>query len=336
MRRTARIVIASLAEVRYHPADIAAEMVGNEDRIEQDPEAHKQSAGESVMFGICLTVGLVIAGQAQTQEKDVKTLPWAVITKRHAMAAKVYATADPDHPFAPLKEPVLHRAQDVHGSSKGSIFLWVEPSGRPAAICDVFLFAEATRGYSLNNEWHSLSASPLRAESSYGVLFDATGPGLEWKPIPNAPAPSDTPLARDRQARRLAERFSADEVDRKNVRSHLRLLTTPLHRYDTSDSPVSRGGALFGFCQQTDPQLLLLIEARKSGAGYRWEYGVAGFSNMDLYLHSTGVRYGATFQPSRAASEFTPAVGFGSSLPGNSKRRSSKSERCNQCRKTRP
>jgi hypothetical protein len=250
--------------------------------------SRKAHQTEVVMLGTCLTVALVIAGQAQTQEKDVKTRPWAVIAKRHAMAAKVYATADPDHPFAPLKEPVLHRAQDVHGSSRGSVFLWVEPSGRPAAICDVFLFAEGRGGYSLNNEWHSLSASGLRAESSYGVLFNATGPGLEWKPIPNAPAPADTPPGRDRQARRLAERFSADEVDRKNVRSHLRLLTTPLHRHDTSDSLVSRGGALFAFCQQTDAQLLLLIEARKSGARYRWEYAVAGFSNMDLYLRLDG------------------------------------------------
>ena len=120
------------------------------------------------------------------------------------------------------------------------------------------------------------------------MLLNATGPGLEWKPIPNAPAPADTPSERDRQTRRLAERFSADEVTRKNVRSHLRLLTTPLHRYDTSESPVSRGGALFAFCQQTDPQLLLLIEARKSGEGYRWEYAVAGFSNMDLYLRLDG------------------------------------------------
>src|ERR1700677_5197848 len=91
------------------------------------------------MLGICLTVGLVIAGQAQTQEKDVETRGWAVIAKRHAMAAKVYPTADPAHPFAPLKEPVLHRTQQVQGSSKGSVFVWVEPSGRPAAICDVFV-----------------------------------------------------------------------------------------------------------------------------------------------------------------------------------------------------
>jgi hypothetical protein len=111
------------------------------------------------MLGICLTVGLVISGQAQTQENDVKTRPWAVIAKRHAMAAKVYPTADPAHPFAMLKEPVLHRSQEVQGSSKGSVFVWVEPSGRPAAICDVFLFENGPEHYRLNNEWHSLSAS---------------------------------------------------------------------------------------------------------------------------------------------------------------------------------
>jgi hypothetical protein len=101
------------------------------------------------MLGICLTVGLVIAGQAQAPEKNVKTRPWAVIAKRHAMAAKVYATADPDHPFAPLKEPVLHRMQEVTGSSKGSVFVWVEPSGRPAVICDVFLFEDGPGRYRL-------------------------------------------------------------------------------------------------------------------------------------------------------------------------------------------
>jgi hypothetical protein len=240
------------------------------------------------MLGIGLAVGLVIAGQAQAQEKDVKTRPWAVIAKRHAMAAKVYATADPDHPFAPLKDPVLHRMQEVTGTSKGSVFVWVEPSGRPAAICDVFLFDDGPGRYRLNNEWHSLTASPLRAESPLGVLFNATGPGLEWKPIPNAQAPAETPSGRDRQARRLAERFDAALVDRRSVRFPLRLLTTPLHRHDTADSPNSRGGALFAFCQQTDPELLLLIEARKSGAGYRWEYAVAGFSDMDLYLRLDG------------------------------------------------
>src|ERR1700729_1740362 len=108
------------------------------------------------MLGIYWMVALVIVEQAQTQEKDSKARPWAVIAKRHVKAAKVYATADPAHPFAPLKEPVLHRIQEVQGSSKGSVFVWVEPSGRPAAICDVFV-AEREGRYILYNEWHSLS-----------------------------------------------------------------------------------------------------------------------------------------------------------------------------------
>ena len=130
------------------------------------------------MLGICLAVGLAIVGQAQTQEKDVKTRPWAVIAKRHVMGAKVYSLADPAHPFAPLKEPVLHRTQEVQGTSKGSVFLWVEPSGRPAAICDVFVAEQGPGRFSLYNEWHSLSESPLRAESPRGVLFNAAGPAL--------------------------------------------------------------------------------------------------------------------------------------------------------------
>ncbi len=82
-----------------------------------------------------------------------------------------------------------------------------------------------------------------------------------WLSQSSVPA-KRTQSGRDRQARGLAERFSADLVDRKNVRFHLRLLTTPLHRYDAIDSLISRGGALFAFCQHTDPELLLLIEAR--------------------------------------------------------------------------
>ena len=50
-------------------------------------------------------------------------------------------------------------------------------------------------------------------------------------------------------------------------------------------------------------------------------------SDMDLYLHSTGVRSGATSQASRAAAEFTAPFWFGSSIPRNSKRRNSRNSK---------
>ncbi len=241
------------------------------------------------MIEIILALTATIVTQAETQERDSNSPAWAIIARRHAAACKVYPTEAPDRPYSLLQDPVSHRAQDVQGSSKGSVFVWREPSGRPAAICDVFLFENGPQQFRLNNEWHSLSDAPLRAEWSGQMLFAAELPGLKWQPIPEAPVPADKPQQRDRQARRLAERFSAHLFQRKRDRFELRLLPTPLYRFDTTGSESSLGGALFAFCQQTDPELLLLVEARRSGSGYRWEHAPAGFSDMDLYLHRDGV-----------------------------------------------
>lgn len=237
------------------------------------------------MLEILLAVGIALVGQTEPKEKDAKAAPWGMIAKRHAAATKVIVVDDPEHPLVLVKDPVLHRSQEVQGSSKGSVFLWVEPSGRPAAICDVFLFDDGPARYRLNNEWHSLSDQRLRSTWEAQTLFATAAKGLEWQAIPNAPMPADKPKERDRQVRRLAERFTAHLMQRKKDRFALRLLTTPLHRHDTTNTDASLGGALFAFCQQTDPEVLLLIEARKSEAGFRWEYAAAGFSDMDLYLH---------------------------------------------------
>jgi hypothetical protein len=86
----------------------------------------------------------------------------------------------------------------------------------------------------------------------------------------------------------LAERFTAQLMQRKKERFELRRLPTPLYRFDAVETDSVLGGALFAFCQETDPEILLLIEARKTDSGYRWEYAVAGFSDMDLYVQLDG------------------------------------------------
>jgi hypothetical protein len=242
----------------------------------------------SVNLTFLFAVGISIASQVEKAEQDAKTPAWAIIARRHAGACKVYPAADRAHPFELISEPVLHRAQEVQGSSTGSTYVWKEPSGRPAVIGDVILSGDGVKQYRVGNEWHSLSDASLAVEWDGRPLLMTSQPGLEWKPLPDAPAVADKPLSRQRQARQLAERFTAHLVDRKQARFELRLLTTPLYRYDTTDFEPSQGGALFAFCQQTDPEILLLIESRKSGSIYRWEYAVAGFSDMNLYLHLDG------------------------------------------------
>ena len=233
---------------------------------------------------------LIVAVVAQAGEPDsqAKNPDWMIIARRHAATYIVFRVGDREHPLAMNPEPVLHRAQDVQGSSKGSTFLWKEPSGRPAAICDVFLHPNGAEEYRIGNEWHSLSDLHLQAEWNGQPMLTTSQPGLKWSAVPNPPALADKPASRQREARQIADRFTAQLVARKTNRFELRLLTTPLARYETTDQKSSLGGALFAFCQQTDPEVLLLIEARKAATGYRWEYALAGFSDMDLYVQLDG------------------------------------------------
>jgi hypothetical protein len=63
--------------------------------------------------------------------------------------------------------------------------------------------------------------------------------------------------------------------------SELRLLTQPLYRYETQRSDLT-DGALFAFVQTTDPEVLLVIEARPLEGKPTWHYGLARMSMVNL------------------------------------------------------
>jgi hypothetical protein len=85
------------------------------------------------------------------------------------------------------------------------------------------------------------------------------------------------------QLRRLAQEFGGYEVDRDGKRWELRLLPTPLYRYPTAKTGVV-DGALFALLSNagTDPEVLLLIEAKETDAKLRWQYACGRFSDWEL------------------------------------------------------
>jgi hypothetical protein len=115
----------------------------------------------------------------------------------------------------------------------------------------------------------------------------------EWKPeaglaraeIPDAGAPAATAGARLVQMRRLAQEFTGDSVDDQGKHQDLRLLPAPLYRYPAAKSGVV-DGALFTLVSTagTDPEVLLLIEAREDGGKMRWEFACGRFSDRSLHV----------------------------------------------------
>ena len=97
--------------------------------------------------------------------------------------------------------------------------------------------------------------------------------------IPGAPKPAATPAERLRQMRALARVPCV--FQRSQGQSELRLLPKPLYRYDTK-SPDLLDGALFAFVVTTDPEVLLMIEARPEDGTSVWQYGFARMSMVNL------------------------------------------------------
>src|SRR5205807_10417010 len=113
--------------------------------------------------------------------------------------------------------------------------------------------------------------------------------GLERKVLPDAGAPGTSAGARLVQMRRLAQEFTGYETDNEGKRWDLRLLPAPLYRYPQARSGVI-DGALFTLVSTagTDPEVLLLLEAREADGKLRWEYACGRFSDRSLYVQRKG------------------------------------------------
>lgn len=91
--------------------------------------------------------------------------------------------------------------------------------------------------------------------------------------------------------RALAREFSATTRDMNHRQWELRLLPQPLYRYESTD-PAVLDGTVFAFVTSagTDPEVILVIEARKPAAGGEpaWQFAVARFTDLTLWVRHKG------------------------------------------------
>jgi hypothetical protein len=203
---------------------------------------------------------------------------WIPLFERHAGEYAIHVGPDAKENARRLDEPVLRWWQPVRGGDDGALYLWVR-DGRPVAAVTFFTFKlpEGTRW--VTHEHHSFAAEPVEATWKEKIVWRTSRPGLDYKPIPNAPVPAANPPARLRQLQALVRDFSANTVDDKGSKWPLRPLVKPLYRYEGKTD-----GALFALVQGTDPEAFVIIEVRGEGQSARWEYAAARFTDLELHV----------------------------------------------------
>jgi hypothetical protein len=180
--------------------------------------------------------------------------------------------------FVLRPDPVFRLDNPVTGVKDSTIFLWTDPeTGRPEATIQMF---RDPIGVWLQ-DWTSLSTSPIVAEDGVRAMWRPK-PGVEFRPVPDAPAPAAAPQARLRQIQAMAKEFSATDDFLHKGWSQLRLLPKPWLRYGKAGSGVE-DGAILSFALGTDPEVVLMIESRPAPAGgLRWEYGLAPMTSFEV------------------------------------------------------
>ena len=241
---------------------------------------------------LALAPGLILAARGQ----DAKPAAEEGLDhwKKAAASYAISPAMGPDRPPLTLrKEPVLRWSNPVRKALDGAVFVWTD-RGRPEVVASFYNYG-GEGDVKEDHEFMSMSRSPLVALHGGAIPWSPTTGGATVKPIPGAPSPAATAPERLRQMRSLAHDFRAF-FDNPPDRSEIRLLTQPIYRYEVPEGRADVvDGGLFAFVHTTDPEVLLLVEAREPDGGGppRWHYSVARMSlvNMRVVHKDTEVWY---------------------------------------------
>jgi hypothetical protein len=191
--------------------------------------------------------------------------------------------------IAMLDNPNYRFVDPARSFSDGTVWAWGRP-GRPAAL--LTLSIQKKEGVlRWLGELTSLSTPSISATGPDGWAWTPQTAGAAAQALPGSPRPAEDEAKRLRQMRDMARRFRAFEFfdpigQTRMERYELRLLPQPVHRYADPKSGLL-DGAIFFFAYGTNPEIALLIEARREGkdeSGPSWTCGLARIAGAELHV----------------------------------------------------
>lgn len=195
------------------------------------------------------------------------------LARREVARYRLHLGGDPQAALTLQPEPILRWTNHLRRRFYGDVFIWTY-HGRPEAVATI------TNVYgnrhAIETEAHSLSLTSLAATREGQPLWHPALAGIQLRPVLDAPEVAANSSGRLQQMRGMARQFSAF-ASPMSKRQQLRMLSRPVYRYASTD-PLVVDGAMFAFTNGTDPDVFLLIEARRISERHEWQFAVARFN----------------------------------------------------------
>lgn len=256
------------------------------------------------MLTIAIYAIVVSTAHAQPPAKQVTEEQDDAFAEEAADGAASYELSlqtDPERKLTFRQGALLHWTNPLGGrDTQGYVYLWTD-RGRPQAAASIYQFNGDDGRVRLHHEFCSFAETGLTAIKDGRNFWAPKEAGVDFRPVPEAPAPADSPAARLRQMRDLGEKFTSDKTTRDGVQRTLRLLPRPVYRYEPGNPDVIDGG-LFALVEATDPEAFLLMEAANTPAGAQWRFAATRMNSIPLrVLYEQAVVWEAPLLPWRDA-----------------------------------
>jgi hypothetical protein len=182
------------------------------------------------------------------------------------------------------REPAL-RYPSPPEKSWGEVYLWTD-RGRPVVVGCVFGGPGEKTTHRIFHEFHSLTPEPL-VEVGGATGWQPTEAGIKFEPAPDAPEPDKDKTVRLAQMRGIAWSFKPS-MHWKAKDIELRFLPQPIYRYEVPTAVVD--GAVFTYVHNEidDPEVLLIVEAQRTGNAVRWHYALARLTDRETWINYKG------------------------------------------------
>lgn len=223
-----------------------------------------------------------VRGEDALEKEQIEK--WSAYYLKQAKKYRLRVADPVDEPLALEPTPVLRWQNPLRSTTHGECFVWTL-DGRALAVASIFSYPIENEKRRVAHAFNAFADAPLEMSENQRPFWQAASVEAgEWQMVPDSPEVATSASRRLFQLRSIARQFTGHlgGTDGDEER-RLRLMASPLYRYSSHDK-AEADGALFAFVMGTDPEVMLLVESRKTDSGLKWFFLAARHSYTTLFL----------------------------------------------------